>query len=154
MSKSYVNWKGDAAFGQIEQALGDALVEIANRIEGEAKKVLKPSARVKTGRGKYVWVRGGGRGKRTGTLQRSIHAAEPNYQFSNDDVIPSTSTPERGNGSPRPRKSANRLILAVGTGMEYAMLMHLRYKYITIGYNKVQPKALSIVEKYIARYKA
>lgn len=149
MSKSYVNWKGDLAEGQIEQALSDALVEIANSVEGEAKKVLKPSARV----GKY-WVPGGGRGIRTATLQRSIHAASSDYNFRGDNVKPGPGTPERGGGAPVPRRDGNRLIITVGSGMEYAMMMHFRYKYITIGYNKVQPRALGIVKKHIARYKA
>ena len=149
MSKSYVNWQGGLAEGQIEQALSAALVDIAQRVEGEAKKVLKPSARV----GKY-WVPGGGRGIRTATLQRSIHAASSDYSFRGDNVKPGPGTPERGGGAPVPRRSGNRLIITVGSGMEYAMMMHFRYKYIIIGYNKVQPQALSIVKKYIARYKA
>lgn len=149
MSKSYVNWKGGLAEGQIEQALSDALVDIGQRIEGEAKKVLKPSARV----GKY-WVPGGGRGVRTATLQRSIHAESSDYNFRADNVKPGPGTPERGGGAPIPRRSGNRLIITVGSGMEYAMLMHLRYGYLTKGFNKVQPRVLGIVRQYIARYKA
>lgn len=137
MSKSYVNWKGGLAEGQIEQALGDALVEIAQRIEGEAKKQLHP-----------------GHGKVTGTLQRSIHAASSDYNFRADNVKSGPGTPERGGGTPLPRRSGNRLVLAVGTGMEYAMWVHLLYGYLRAGFTKVQPSALNIVKKYIARYQA
>lgn len=136
MSKSYVNWKGGLAEGQIEQALSDALVEIGQRIEGEAKKELRP-----------------GRGKVTGTLQRSIHAASADYNFSGDHVKAGSGTPERGGGVPTPRRSGERLIIAVGTGMEYAMRIHLLYGYLRAGFNKVSPQALGIVKKYIARYK-
>lgn len=134
---SFVNWRGEAAFGQIEQALSDALVDIGQRIEGEAKKQLRP-----------------GHGKVTGTLQRSIHAASADYSFRSDNVKAGAGTPERGGGVPVPRRSRERLIIAVGTGMEYAMWIHLLYGYLSAGFNKVSPQALSIVRKYIARYKA
>jgi hypothetical protein len=135
MGKSFVNWQGDAAFGQIEQALNDALIEIGQRIEGEAKKQLYP-----------------GHGKVTGTLQRSIHATSPDYNFRGDNVKSDTSTPERGGGAIVPRRSGNRLSIAVGTGMEYAMYIHLLYGYLAAGFNKVRRQALDIVRKYIARY--
>jgi hypothetical protein len=134
---SFVNWKGDAAQGQIEQALSDALVEIGQRIEGEAKKQLYP-----------------GRGKVTGTLQRSIHAASADYRFSGDHVKAGRNTPERGGGAIIPRRSGDRLLIAVGTGMEYAMWIQMLYGYLTAGFNKVSPQALGIVRKYIAKYKA
>jgi hypothetical protein len=137
VSKSYVNWKGGLAEGQIEQALSAALVEVGQRIEGEAKKQLYP-----------------GHGKVTGTLQRSIHAASADYSFRNDHIKPGTGSPERGGGAPIPRRSGNRLVIAVGTGMEYAMMVHLRYGYLRVAFNKVQPRVLEIVRQYIARYKA
>ena len=137
MSKSYVNWKGGLAEGQIEQALSAALVEVAQRVEGEAKKQLYP-----------------GHGKVTGTLQRSLHAASADYNFRSDNVKPGPGAPERGGAVPVPRRSGNRLIVAVGTGMEYAMMVHLRYGYLRVAFNKVQPRVLEIVRQYIARYKA
>lgn len=137
MSKSYVNWKGGVTEGQVEQALSSVLVEVAQRIEGEAKKELKP-----------------GRGKVTGTLQRSIHVASADYNFQSDNVTPGPGTPERGGGAPIPMRSGNRLIVTVGTGMEYAMIVHLRYSYLRNGFNKVAPRVLEIVRKHIARYKA
>ena len=148
-----MNWKGGLAEGQIEQALSAALVEIGQQIEGEAKKVLKPSAHT-TVNGRRVWIRGGGKGVRTATLQRSIHAESPDYLYRNDNVVPSSSTPERGGGAPRPKRSGNRLIITVGSGMEYAMIMHFRYQFLTKGFNRVSPKALAIVRKHINKYKA
>lgn len=137
MSKSYVNWKGSLAEGQVEQALSDALVEVAQRIEGEAKKQLYP-----------------GHGKVTGTLQRSIHAASADYNFRGDHVKPGPGSPDRSGGMPVPRRSGNRLVVAVGTGMEYAMAVHLRYGYLRVAFNKISPRVLEIVRRYIARYKA
>jgi hypothetical protein len=137
VGKSFVNWKGGAAAGQIEQALSDALVEVAQRIEGEAKKELYP-----------------GHGKVTGTLQRSIHAASSDYNFRSDHVKPGAGTPDRGGAIPVPRRSGNRFIVAVGTGMEYAMAVHLRYGYLRVAFNRISPRVLDIVRRYIARYTA
>lgn len=65
-----------------------------------------------------------GHGKVTGALQRSI-----------------TGEPGRIEGS--------RVVGRVATkGVPYARVMHARYRYLTIGLERVRPSALAIVRKY------
>jgi len=136
VSKSRLDWRGKPTQREIEKILGEALVEIGLRIEGEAKKQLWP-----------------GHGKLTGTLQRSIHAASPDYNFARENVEPASNSPERGNnaGEVVPKLDGQRLKIAVGTGMEYAMHIHFLYKYLTIALNKVRPQVLKVVQAHIDR---
>ena len=102
VNRACLNWRGDQAEDEAVRALSDALIEIGLRIEGEARKELYP-----------------GHGKLTGTLQRSVHAASPDYIFSRDHVPSGKSTPERSNpGAVIPERRGNRLLIAVGRGME------------------------------------
>lgn len=131
-----MDWHGKPTQREIEKILGEALVEIGLRIEGEAKKQLWP-----------------GHGKVTGTLQRSIHAASPDYNFVRDNVEPGPHSPERGNntGEMTPKLYGQRLSIAVGTGMEYAMQIHFLYKYLTLALNKVRPQVLKVMQAHIDR---
>jgi len=130
-----LNWRGKPTQDEVVEILGAALVEIGLRIEGEAKKQLWPS-----------------HGKLTGTLQRSIHAASPDFNFAQENVQPGDNTPERSNpGAVTPQLLGSRLMIAVGTGMEYAMWVHFLYKYLTLGLSKVRPLALQIVQRHIDR---
>jgi len=133
-----LNWRGPQAENEAICVLSDALIEIGLRIEGEARKELYP-----------------GHGKLTGTLQRSIHAASPDYTFSKDNVLAGKRTPERSNpGAVVPERRGNRLLIAVGTGMEYALIIHLLYRYIMKALGRVRPQALDIVRKHAARKSA
>jgi hypothetical protein len=132
--KSGINWRGGQVSDEIERRLADALVEIGQRTEGEAKKELYP-----------------GHGKVTGTLQRSIHAASPDYNFSRDNVEPGSGSPERGGGAPQPKRWGSIIRIAVGSGMEYAMAIHLLYHYLINGYNKVRAHTRDIVRRHVAR---
>lgn len=68
-----------------------------------------------------------GHGKLTGTLQRSIH-----------------STPARRQGG--------QVVGAVGTEpLDYALKIHLLYRYLLIGLEKTQPQALGIIERHARR---
>lgn len=138
MSRTHLNWRGDQAEDEIIRTLSAALTEIGLRIEGEAKKELYP-----------------GHGKLTGTLQRSVHAASPDYNFSSDNVNPGARTAERSNpGTLVPERRGHRLLIAVGSGMEYALAIHLLYRYIMNGLSRVRPQALAIVKKHAARRQA
>ena len=136
MSDGGLNWRGDKAEDEIESVLIDAMREIGLRIEGEAKKELYP-----------------GHGKVTGTLQRSIHAAGPDYNFAGDNVTPAANTPNRG-GNVDPQVRRGRVRIAVGTGMEYAMIIHTLYQYITIALNRVAPRALDIIAQHAEKRSA
>ncbi|MCC6192263.1 MAG: hypothetical protein IT318_24795 [Anaerolineales bacterium] len=137
MSKAGLNWQGDELKAQLIEQLKSALGEIGLRVEGEAKKELQP-----------------GHGVLTGTLRRSLHAAAPSYDFAGDDVTPSESSPERGNQAPEAELLGDRLMIAVGSGLVYALPVHqghgdfAGYHYLTNALDRVAPQALDIVRKH------
>lgn len=102
-----MEWRGDEITDEIAARLRNALDEINLKIEGEAKAQLYP-----------------GHGKRTGTLQRSIHA------------------------EPAKREGNNKIQGSVGSNVVYARVIHDRYGYITAGLEAVKPQALDIVRKH------
>lgn len=119
--------------------LAAAAGEIGLRVEAEAKRELQP-----------------GHGVETGTLRRSIHAAEPGYAFAGDDVAPSDSSPERGGGEVAGERDGDKIMVAVGSGLVYALAVHQGhgsfegYHYLTNAVEKVRPKADAIVRKHMA----
>lgn len=92
-----------------------------------------------------------GHGYLTGTLKRSIHAADPDYDWGRDNVEPSGSTPERGSHPYEPVKDGTLLMSAVGSGMRYALPVHQGwgsfegYHYIIYVFLELQPHAVSII---------
>lgn len=114
-----LDWRGVELDRKMQAGLGAGLTEIGLRIEGKAKARLKPSEQIDD-----EWVEGGGHGKRTGTLQRSIHNAQLGYDWGGDDVEPGGSTPERGGQGVEPTEEGDILWLEVGSGLEYAMAVH------------------------------
>jgi len=146
-----LNWEGAAVNAEIEQRLKGAVAEIALRIEAKAKTKLQPSQQVK---GRFV--KGGGRGLRTGTLRRSIHADKPSGNFGSDNVAAGAGTPERGGQEPTPERDGTRLMAAVGSGLGYAMYVHQGHYnpevqgFITRSAEEVMPQALSIVRRHVA----
>jgi hypothetical protein len=138
VSKNYdIKWHDKEVIQLSEEQLEGVMTEFALTAEGEAKKEL-----IK------------GHGVLTGTLRRSIHAGEPGYNFSGDDVEPSESTPERGGTSVKPTREGNRFILALGSGMVYALKIHQGwgsfggYHYITNGVDKTKAKMDTIVARH------
>ena len=133
-----LNWKGKQVEDQATRRLSNALVDIGLDIEGEAKKELHK-----------------GHGVLTGTLRRSIHSAEVDYNWQGDDVAPSEGSPERGGQPAMPKLEARRLMITVGSGLGYALPVHQGhhsfggYHYITNAVEKVRPRA----GQHIARHK-
>lgn len=130
-----MKWRGEEVRRQVlRQVVIPALGDIGLDVEGEAKKQLKP-----------------GHGVLTGTLRRSIHAAEVGYDFAGDNVPPSGSSPERGGKAVR----AEKLALAVGSGLEYAMPVHQGhhsfdgYHYLTKAVDIVRGR----IKKHVQRHK-
>lgn len=146
-----LNWKGATVNAEIERRLKGAVAEIALRIEAKAKTKLQPSQQV-NGR----FVKGGGRGLRTGTLRRSIHAAKPTYNYGGDNVTAAAGTPERGGQEPMPERDGKRLMAAVGSGLGYAVYVHQAHYnpavqgFITRSAEEVMPDALRIVRRHVA----
>lgn len=150
MSKSKLVWRGKETKQEVEQVLSDAIVEIDLRVEAKAKQNLKPSQRDAKGR----WVKGGGRGKRTATLQRSIHAAAPDYNWSGDN-----GGADLGGKDFKPRIRGNKITGAVGSGLVYALALHQDddsegKHYLIKAYNEVQPEAIKIVKKHARKRRA
>ena len=138
MSKIYdLNWRGDEVVKVSEEQLAAIMTEFGLTAEGEAKKELKK-----------------GHGVLTGTLRRSVHLASPDYEYSQDNVEPSESTPERGGNEATPQKDDHRFILALGSGLVYALKIHqgwgifTGYHYITIGVEKAKKKLDAIVTRH------
>jgi hypothetical protein len=133
-----LKWNGPAAEGQAIRRLSNALGDIGLDVEGEAKKELYK-----------------GHGVLTGTLRRSIHSAGPGYNWPGDDVAPAEGTPERGGQAATPEPIGRRLVVAVGSGLVYAMAVHQGhhsfegYHYITNAVEKVRPRVL----QHIARHR-
>jgi hypothetical protein len=102
-----LKWRGDAVFRDTQDAAEEALKQFDLRLEGAAKKELYK-----------------GHGVLTGTLRRSIHAANPSYLWSMDDTVPSDNSPERGGRAPEIEKRGLTLWGAVGSGLVYALAIH------------------------------
>lgn len=137
-----LEWHGDQVFADLQRDLAPALTEIGLRAEKYAKRRLQKSEkyggnawttkrRYRTGSksGKVMrayaqWVKGGGRGLRTGTLRRSIHLATPGYPWPTDHVEVSERTPERGGQAERPAVEGTTLRIELGSGMKYARRIH------------------------------
>ena len=132
-----LNWKGDHVVQVTEDQLMEILPEFALVAEGESKKELKK-----------------GHGVETGTLRRSIHAAEEGYEFGGDNVEPSESSPERGNQSVKATKDGNRISCLLGSGMLYALKIHqgwgnfAGYHYFTNGIEKALEKLDAIIARH------
>lgn len=126
--KYRLSWKGkevgDALVPKIAAGLGDVALEI----EGNAKKELKA-----------------GHGLITGTLRRSIHAAEPGYPFHTENVKPGPLTPERGGMSVSGIKVGNAISVLVGSGMIYARKIENLYAYMLKGFHNALPRVPEIM---------
>lgn len=94
-----------------------------------------------------------GHGVLTGTLRRSIHTAEPTYNWAADDVEPTNNAPERGGKFVEAAVTQRRLSLLVGSGLVYALKIHNGfggfpgYHYLTIGLSKSKPKLNGIIDQ-------
>lgn len=106
-----LRWKGDAVFKDTQDAAEAALQTFDLRLEGDSKKELRK-----------------GHGVLTGTLRRSIHAANPSYLWASDDVEASDDTPERGGNKPKIEKRGLTLWGSVGSGLVYALAVHQGFK--------------------------
>lgn len=149
--KSYLRlWQPEMVVDEKMAKLSKAFGKFGLEVEGKSKKVLEKSAKKKVGK-RYVYVRGGGRGVRSGTLRRSIHTAQPGYNFSADNVEPSNTTPERGLKMVHAAVSKRKLSLLVGSGMVYAHVQHLRYKYLTIGLSRAKPQLTVFINEEFAK---
>jgi hypothetical protein len=138
MSDGYsLNWKGDEVKRQVIENSAKAMSEFGLRVEAESKKQLKR-----------------GHGVMTGTLRRSIHSAQPGYDWAGDDVEPSKGTSELGGQQVSLEPDGDQVTVEVGSGLVYAMAVHqghdywTGYHYLTIGLAFAKDKLDSILRKY------
>lgn len=139
-----LDWRGDEVKRAVMENVAKAWGEFALEVEGEAKRVLKRKNK----------ETGGKQGVATGTLRRSIHTAEPGYDWGGDDVEPSPSSPERGGNQVTPEADGVTLSLSVGSGLKYAMPVHQGhhsfqgYHYLTNGLKKAKAKLDAILRRH------
>lgn len=137
MSKKYkLNWTGDDAIEQVLEKVADGFGRFGLRVEGEAKKELRPFHGVKTG-----------------TLRRSVHAADPEYDWSGDDEKPSSGSTERGGVLVKAIRTARGIVIAVGSGLKYALPVHQGhgsfdgYHFITNGLRRAKGNLKKDIEE-------
>ena len=130
-----LTWKGTATKAQAVRAVVAGLNEFHIGAEAPIKAVL------------YF----PGHGVLTGTLRRSIHAAAPSYNFGSDDVLPTSSSPERGGTGGGPEVQGDMVVGTIGSGLSYAAQIHDMFQYITRGYENHQHELLPAIEKHAER---
>jgi hypothetical protein len=132
-----LNWRGEEVVQLCEEKAKEIMAEFALTAEGESKRELTK-----------------GHGVKTGTLRRSIHADDADYNFGGDNVVPSGSSPERGGREIMPKKDGHRVIAALGSGLVYAMRIHQGwgkfpgYHYLTNGVEKAKGRLSAIITRH------
>lgn len=124
-----LDWKGVQCKAQVVGAVKVGLGRFGLVHEREVKRELRA-----------------GQGVLTGTLRRSVHSADPSYDFPGDDVAPSNSTPERG-GNAAAAIVGNKVITSVGSGMVYAHYIEQIYGYIQKGHERALPELNELLEQ-------
>jgi hypothetical protein len=126
-------WRGNEVSEAVRRNVAAALGEFALRVEGNSKKQLRR-----------------GHGVLTGTLRRSIHVAEPGYNWGADDVEPANGTPELGGKTFAAVVNGKKITIQVGSGIRYALPVHQGhhsfegYHFLTIGLEQTK-KDLPVV---------
>lgn len=126
-----VVWLGDEVRAQAVGVLVSSLDEFGGRWETAAKGSVRP-----------------GRGVVTGTYRRSLHSGPPNYNYANDNVRPSHSSPERGSGGGGGAEAeGDSILMLLGSGMVYARKLEERYNVVVGAYEKTAGQMPGIVAK-------
>lgn len=142
-----LNWKGEQVTEEVLKNVAQILGEFGLRAEGHSKRELRK-----------------GHGVLTGTLRRSIHIAQPGYDWASDAAIV-TIKGKRENGSSytlggsqtEGRIEGSRVTLQLGSGLNYALPVHQGhhsfqgYHFLTNGVNKAKPELPAIIKKYRMR---
>lgn len=133
----FKRWRGKEVAQEVAQKMAQALGEFGLRAEAHAKKELRK-----------------GHGVRTGTLRRSIHTAQPGYNWGADNVAPSTGSTERGGQAVEGRVENGRITVQLGSGLVYALAVHQGhhsfegYHYLTNGIEKARPELPAVLRKH------
>lgn len=139
-----LNWKGDEVVDEMLGNMEAAIGEFGLRAEGKAKTKLRPSERI----GK-TWVKGGGHGKRTAHLQRSIHTAQPGHSWAGED-----GASEMGGKLVQAGRKGLKVVLEFGSGLLYALKIHQEHNdpvvhhFLTDAVDETKPELPEILEKH------
>lgn len=127
-------WLGVQVLDKKRQQAANAMGEVGLRVEAAAKRQLYK-----------------GHGVITGTLRRSIHTAPPGYGWGGDG-----GGGEMGGQATPAKLVGDKLIVEVGSGLEYAKPVHDGhgsfggYHYLTTGIDIVRPTVPAIFKEYLS----
>lgn len=130
-------WRGKEVTLAVQSNMSKALGKFGLVAEGYAKKELQK-----------------GHGVLTGTLRRSIHTAQPGYDWSGDNVAAESGAPERGGNLTEGVIEASRIALQLGSGLVYALAVHQGhhsfegYHYLVNGVDKARAEMPNILKEY------
>ena len=133
-------WRGKQIGEAVAKNVAAAMGELGLRAEGYSKKELRK-----------------GHGVETGTLRRSIHTAQPGYNWSADNVKPKSGTPERGGRAVDALIESKKITIQLGSGLGYALPVHQGhhsfsgYHYLTNGVDKTKPEVPAVLKKHELR---
>lgn len=126
-----LEWKGDKLLAAITEDLKVGMGFVGLKVQSEAQKQLYK-----------------GHGVVTGTLRRSIHTAPPNFNWSGDQGGESGAVVLG-------ELVGGRVVVSVGSGLEYAMAVHqghhrfTGYHYLVNGLDIAAPSALLIIKEHM-----
>lgn len=130
-------WRGKEIAQAVANNVAKALGKFALRVEGHSKRELRR-----------------GHGVLTGTLRRSIHTAQPGFNWGGDDVKPAPQTPELGGRVFTALIQGKKVTIQVGSGLKYALPVHQGhhsfegYHYLTNGLEKAKPELAQDLAEY------
>ena len=133
----FKKWRGKQVLDSVKRNVAQALGEFGLRAEGHSKKELRK-----------------GHGVETGTLRRSIHTAQPGYDWAGDNVQAGFGSPERGGKATSAAISGDRVSLQLGSGLLYALAVHQGhhsfsgYHYLTNGLMKAKPEMPAVLKRH------
>jgi hypothetical protein len=132
MGARFRKWRGKAITEEVARNVAKALGEFGLRAEGHSKRELRK-----------------GHGVITGTLRRSIHTAQPGYNWAGD-----TGVGEQGGKLVEALLNGGRLTLQLGSGLGYALPVHqghhsfTGYHYLTNGLDKAKPELPAVLKRH------
>lgn len=130
-------WRGKEVVLAVGNNMAKALGKFALVAEGHAKKELTK-----------------GHGVITGTLRRSIHTAQPGYDWSSDDQPAEVGSAEQGGNMIEAVVDGKRLTIQLGSGLIYALPVHQGhhsfegYHFLTNGVQKAKADMPGILKEF------
>ena len=128
----FKKWRGKEITKAVAQNVAKALGEFALRAEGHSKRELQK-----------------GHGVITGTLRRSIHVAQPGYNWAGD-----AGASELGGKQIEALIEGTKITVLLGSGLGYALPVHQGhhgfggYHYLTNGIDKAKSEMPGVLKKH------